>query len=121
MLSRKSRLVRSGCVRSPSPARAWLRAACRAFSFASMTEALLLDAAGEEARGRDGDFDFAGEAARAGDFDFAGEAARERAGDFAARRGEAAVPLGGIVRVVRGAQPCGGGGGNINENVQKIR
>ena len=96
MRSRKRRLVHSGCVRSPSPARVWLRAACRAFSFASMTEALLLDAAGEEARGRDGDFDFAGEAARAGDFDFAGEAARERAGDFAARRGEAAVPLGGI-------------------------
>ena len=72
-----------------------------------MTEALLLDAAGEEARGRDGDFDFAGEAARAGDFDFAGEAARERAGDFAARRGEAAAALGGIVCVVRGRKAIG--------------
>ena len=44
---------------------------------------MLLDTAGEEGRGRDGDFDFAGEAPRAGGVDFAGEAARARAGDFA--------------------------------------
>jgi len=62
---------------------------------------MLLDTAREEGRGRDGDFDFAGEAPRAAGVDFAGEAARARAGDFAARRGEAAAAFfGGIERGV---------------------
>ena len=95
-LSRKRRLVRSGWVRSPSPARASLSASCRAFSSASIAEEVLL----EEGRGRDGDFDFAGEAPRAGGVDLAGEAARARAGDFAGRRGEAAAAFfGGMERV----------------------
>ena len=69
-----------------------------------MSEALLLGLAGEEARERDGDFDFAGEEARDGDFGFAGEEARERAGDFAARRGEAAAALG----AMSASRWCGG-------------
>ena len=104
--------MRSGWVRSPSPARASLSASCRAFSSASIAEAVLLDTAGEEGRGRDGDFDFAGEAPRGGGVDFAGEAARARAGDFAGRRGEAAAAFfGGMERGVASesdAETCGG-------------